>query len=126
MAQPPIPSHSYGTRSATSRLPNRRERRTIAQAFKAILKGNLDWPTHYRDAMSKGDAKQWESAMQKEYDSIIKNNMWKLVPRPTNAKVIKSHWVYPVKDGELYKAWFCTKGFTQRWGEDYHETFAPV
>jgi len=54
--------------------------------------------------MSMEDSKQWESAMQKEYDSIIKNNTWKLVPRPTNAKVVKSRWVYFVKDSELYKA----------------------
>ena len=64
--------------------------------------------------------------MQKEFDSIMKNNTWKLVPRPTNAKVVKSRWVYRVKDGELYKVRFCAKGFTQRWGEDYDETFAPV
>ena len=76
--------------------------------------------------MSKGDAKQWELAMQKEFDSIMKNNTWKLVPRPTNAKVVKSRWVYRVKDDDLYKARFCAKGFTQQWGEDYDETFAPV
>ena len=64
--------------------------------------------------------------MQKEYDSIIKNNMWKLVPRPTNAKVIKSRWVYCIKDDELYNARFCAKGFTQKWGKDYNETFAPI
>ena len=122
----PAPSHDYGTRTTTGKLPNRRERRTIVRAFKAVLKGNLNWPTNYRDAMSMEDSKQWESAMQKEYDSIIKNNTWKLVPRPTNAKVVKSRWVYRVKDGELYKARFCAKGFTQRWGEDYDETFAPV
>ena len=74
----------------------------------------------------KGGCQTVESAMQKEFDSIIKNNTWKLVPRPTNAKVIKSRWVYHVKDDDLYKARFCAKGFTQRWGEDYDETFAPV
>src|SRR5436190_1026925 len=39
---------------------------------------------------------------------------------------VKSRWVYRVKDDDLYKARFCAKGFTQRWGEDYDETFAPV
>jgi transposase InsO family protein len=125
---PSVPPHEYGTRSTTGSLkpPNRRQRRMIARAFKAVLKGNVNWPTSYLDAMSRDDAKQWESAMRKEYDSIMKNNTWKLVPRPKHAKVVKSRWVTRIKDDNLYKARFCAKGFTQRWGEDYDETFAPV
>src|SRR5579859_602894 len=46
---------------------------------------------------------------------------------PKDAKVVKSCWVLHIKDvNNLYKAHFCTKGFTQRWGEDYDETFTPV
>jgi len=59
------------------------------------------------------DAEQWMAAMQREYDSIVKNNTWKLVPRPRNAKITKSRWVLRIKDNGLYKAQFCTKGFTQ-------------
>jgi Reverse transcriptase (RNA-dependent DNA polymerase)/Integrase core domain len=129
---PTVPTHGYGTRSTTGSLkppvkpPNRRQRRMIARAFRAVLKGNLNWPTSYRDAMSRDDAKQWESALRREYDSIMKNNTWKLVPRPKDAKVVQSRWVTRIKDNNLYKARFCAKGFTQRWGEDYDETFAPV
>src|SRR5205814_7518412 len=32
----PAPLHDYGTRTTTGKLPNRRERRTIARAFKAV------------------------------------------------------------------------------------------
>jgi glutathionyl-hydroquinone reductase len=76
--------------------------------------------------MEAEDAKQWELAMQKEYNSIMKNETWNLVPRSKDAKVIKSRWVLRTKDNGLYKAQFCAKGFTQRWGEDYDETFTPV
>ena len=76
--------------------------------------------------MDAEDAKQWELAMQKEIDSITKNETWNLVPRPREAKVVKSRWVLRTKDNGLYKARFCAKGFTQRWGEDYDETYAPV
>jgi glutathionyl-hydroquinone reductase len=76
--------------------------------------------------MEAEDAKQWELAMQKEYDSIMKNETWNLVPRPRDAKVVKSCWVLRTKDNGLYKAQFCAKGFTQQLGEDYDETFGPV
>jgi hypothetical protein len=39
-------------------------------------------------------------------------------------QVVKSCWVLCVKDNGVYKAQFCAKGFTQRWGEDYDKTFA--
>jgi Reverse transcriptase (RNA-dependent DNA polymerase) len=91
-----------------------------------MLKGNWKWPRNYQEAMEAEDAKQWELAMQKEYESIMKNETWTLVPRPKDAKVVKSRWVLRTKDNGMYKARFCAKGFTQRWGEDYDETFAPV
>ena len=63
--------------------------------------------------METEDAKQWELAMKKELESIKKNETWTLVPRPKNAKVVKSRWVLRTKDNGIYKARFCAKGFTQ-------------
>jgi len=45
----------------------------IARAFKAMLKGNWRWPQNYHEAMEADDAKQWELAMKKELESIMKN-----------------------------------------------------
>ena len=87
-----------------SKPPNRSTRRRIAKAFKAILKGNSKWPRTYHEAMEMEDAKQWELAMKKEYESIMKNKTWMLVPRPKNAKVVKSRWVLRSKDNGMYKA----------------------
>src|SRR2546430_17392002 len=53
-------------------------------------------------------------------------NVQPLVPRPANVKIVKTRWVLQIKDNGRYKARFCAKLFTQRWGEDYDETFAPV
>jgi hypothetical protein len=73
----------------------------------------------------------WRDAMVEEYASIMKNDVWEVVPRPEGKSVIGSRWIYKIKhvaDGsvEKFKARFVAKGFSQKEGIDYDETFAPV
>eukprot|EP00253_Pinus_taeda_P028585 PITA_28585 len=69
--------------------------------------------------------------MIEEYDSIVRNSVWDVVPRPTDKSVVSSQWIYKVKqavDGsvEKHKARFVARGFSQAEGIDYNETFSPV
>ena len=69
--------------------------------------------------------------MVEEYDSIVRNSAWEIVPRPVGKSVVGSRWIYKVKqvvDGSVkkYKARFFAQGFSQIKGIDYEETFAPV
>eukprot|EP00253_Pinus_taeda_P029808 PITA_29808 len=69
--------------------------------------------------------------MVEEYDSIVRNNVWDVVPRPKNKSVVSSCWLYKVKqatDGsvEKHKARFVSHGFSQVEGIDYDDTFAHV
>jgi hypothetical protein len=75
IVQPPPTSPPLATPPAVDTIPptlptakplNRRSRRLIARAFKAMLKGNWKWPRGYKEAMQAHDAEQWELAMQKE------------------------------------------------------------
>eukprot|EP00253_Pinus_taeda_P011235 PITA_11235 len=73
----------------------------------------------------------WVDVMVEEYESIMKNNVWELVPRPTYKSVVRSRWIFKVKhvaNGsiEKYKARFVAKGFSEVGGIYYEETFAPV
>jgi hypothetical protein len=57
--------------------------------------------------------------------------MWDLVPRPPGANVVIGKWIFKHKlkaDDSLdrYKARWVIRGFTQRPGVDYDETFNPV
>ena len=66
-----------------------------------------------------------------EYQSIMKNDVWEVVPRPKEKFVVTSKWVYKIEhvvDGstDKYEARFVARGFSQQEGEDYDETFSPV
>jgi hypothetical protein len=69
--------------------------------------------------------------MQVEHDALIANDTWSLVPRPPGVNVVTGKWIFLHKlhaDGSLdhYKARWVLRGFTQRPGVDYDETFSPV
>ena len=83
-------------------------------------------PHSYGEVMKSGNLKQWKIAMEAELAFIVKNDCWELIPPPKKAKVVRSRWVYRIKDDDLHKMRFCAKGFTQCWGEDYDETYMPV
>ena len=69
--------------------------------------------------------------MVEEYDSIMRNDVWEVVPRPEGKSVVTFRWIYKVKfvaDGsiEKHKAHFVARGFSQVEGIDYDDIFAPV
>jgi hypothetical protein len=73
----------------------------------------------------------WMDAMMEEYSSIMRNDVWEIVPRPDGNSLVTSRWTFKIKhvaDGniEKYKARFVARGFSQKEGVDYEETFAPV
>ena len=39
----------------------------------------------------------WVDAMVEEYDSIVQNSVWDVVPRPIDKSVVSSIWIYKVK-----------------------------
>jgi len=59
----------------------------------------------------------WKDAMLEEYKSILKHNVWDIVPRPKDKSVVSSKWIYKIKhavDGtvEKFKARFVARDFT--------------
>ena len=66
--------------------------------------------------------------MIEEYQSIMKNDVWDIVPRPEVKSVVTSKWIYKIKHAadssiEKYKERFVARGFSQKEGIDSEETF---
>ena len=61
----------------------------------------------------------------------MENHTWDLVELPQGRKPIGCKWIFKEKrgkDGSImrYKAHLVAKGYTQKYGVDYDETFSPV
>ena len=51
-------------------------------------------PRSYEEARGK---KEREQAMEEEYDALVKNKTWELVPLPKGKNIIGCKWVYKTK-----------------------------
>jgi hypothetical protein len=92
---------------------------------------DVDEPASFSEALHSPNKDEWMTAMQEEMSSMDKNNVWELVNLSLGRKTIGNKWVLKVKrkaDGSIdrYKARLLAKGYTQREGIDYEDTFSPV
>ncbi|CAL8157474.1 unnamed protein product [Prunus armeniaca] len=85
-------------------------------------------PTKLQDALSNP---KWMDAINVEMDALNKNKTWDLITLSRWKKAVECRWVFTLKhkangfiDG--YKARLVAKCYTQTYGVDYMETFAPV
>ncbi|XP_062090436.1 retrovirus-related Pol polyprotein from transposon RE1 isoform X1 [Humulus lupulus] len=97
------------------------------QAFVSTL-DSVQIPRTIQEALTDPS---WKKAIQDEVNALVKNGTWEITKLPTGKKPVGCKWVFTIKhkaDGsiERLKARLVAKGFTQSYGIDYQETFAPV
>jgi len=101
---------------------------------------NESEPLTYRAALRSPQARQWKEAMRQEWQALVENHTFDIVKKGnvvqtpitdrTEEEPIGCKWIYKRKinpdRSTRYKARLVIKGYEQREGIDYDETYAPV
>jgi hypothetical protein len=101
---------------------------------------NESEPLTYKAALQSSHAKEWKEAMRQEWQALVDNHTFDIVAKGSTAQTpiadipveepIGCKWIYKRKvnpDGSTrYKARLVIKGYEQKEGIDYDETYAPV
>ncbi|RVX02121.1 Retrovirus-related Pol polyprotein from transposon RE1 [Vitis vinifera] len=85
-------------------------------------------PNNIKEALS---SPEWKSIVYEEIHALEKNGTWEISELPVGKRPVGCKWIFTVKyneDGSVnrFKARLVAKGFTQSYGINYEETFAPV
>ena len=96
-----------------------------------IFIAEIEEPETLKDALDSEYATQWKAVADAEYQSPLENETWELVELPPGHKPISCKRVFNVKHDETgkverFKGRLVAKGFLQKYGIDYDETFSPV
>jgi hypothetical protein len=105
-----------------------------ALAAEAELQGDplsLPDPQTYAEAMASPDRREWEASNDSETNALWKKGTFKYHVVPIHQRVIGCKWVFRRKRDRTgaisrRKSRVCAKGFAQRKGVNYNETFSPV
>nr|XP_009788984.1 PREDICTED: uncharacterized protein LOC104236699 [Nicotiana sylvestris] len=85
----PTRTHKMVTRAMTGSLKPH-----ILPSISACISSSLSEPTSYAQAIKD---LRWQRAMSDEYNALIQNNTWTLVPPPPDANIIGNKWVFKIK-----------------------------
>lgn len=107
----------------------RRSNRIAAQHQALVSDIQQEDPKSYKEAINSMHKSEWLNAMNEEYKSLHNTKTIEIVDKPKDKKLVGSLWVFKRKEeitGVRFKARLVAQGFTQKYGQDFDQTFAPV
>ena len=113
--------------------PRRSKRARVATSYGPDFLTNLveNESQTFKKARSYPEASYWKEAANSEIESILQNHTWELVDLPPALEPLGCKWIFKRKmksDGSIdkYKARLVVKGYRQKEGLDYFDTYSPV
>jgi hypothetical protein len=112
-------------------LPMRREVNNVRGRRNDLYCEDND-PMNVEEAQRQADWPKWQEAMQAELDALKRRDVLSnVMEMPENCRPVGHRWVFVKKrdaNGIVvrHKARLVAKGFSQKPGEDFTETYAPV
>lgn len=86
--------------------------------------------TTLKEALASDEKVEWEEAILSEIRSLVINDTWEIVKKPSDRNIVGCRYVLTTKlnvdNTEKKKARLVAKGYSQQHGLDYNKTFAPV
>ena len=88
-------------------------------------------PKNYQDAMRGGENSVWLAPIRDELEALLENETWEETQWTPDLRPLTTKWVFALKRDasgkiEKHKARLVVRGFEQREGVDFYQTFAPV
>ncbi|CAI7889351.1 unnamed protein product [Closterium sp. NIES-53] len=91
---------------------------------------DIPTPRSYAEAIKGPYSSQWQSAMDAEMASWMSTGTYVDEVPPPGANIVSGMWIFRVKrppgSPPVFKARYVARGFSERQGVDYFQTFSPT
>ncbi|CAI7863725.1 unnamed protein product, partial [Closterium sp. NIES-53] len=91
---------------------------------------DIPTPRSYAEAITGPYSSQWQAAMDAEMTSLKSTGTYVDEVPPPGANIVDGMWIFRVKrppgSPPAFKARYVARGFSQRQGVDYFQTFSPT